>query len=185
MSSESFTEYNSFKFGEVDMWDSWQLRILRVHDFLKPKLRPRKVQIPQRDGEYDFGAEYYDERLLTLECIRMENITRHEEHELALVLSGKNRIRLYDDPEKYYIGRIYTEPELTQIRNGGMRVTLEFTCEPFLYGQTKTEAFVNQQYVPNYAGTAPTPTYIVIRNAAVSGNVTNIRITQTDALDNI
>ena len=183
MSVESYIANNSFKFGTVDMWDTWQLRILKVDDVLKPRLRERKKQIPQRHGKYDYGAKYYDERTLTLRCVRLTDISRSDQHQLAYTLYGKDEIRLYDDPDKYYVGRIYKEPVLTQVRNGGLQITLEFTCEPFRYGLTKTESFTSADgalsFTPNYHGTAPTPTYIVITNTG-SANATNIQIVQTN-----
>lgn len=172
MSEESYIAHNSFKFGSLDMWDEWELRVLDVVDYLKPRLRSKKKQIPERDGSYDFGAEYYDERVLSLKCIRMSDITRHFQHELAYALAEKSQIRLYDDPSKYYVGRIYSEPELMPIRNGGLQVTLEFTCEPFLRGLAVTESFSNMVYLPDYHGTRRTPTVITIKNTgntAISG----------------
>lgn len=173
--SESFIENNSFKFGNVDMWDAWQLRILDVVDILKPRLRARKKQLPLRDGEYDFGAKYYEERNLTLKCIRMSDITRHEQHELAYALQQKSQIRLYDDPEKYYTGRIYDEVELQPIRNGGLQIMLKFRCDPFLIRNSITDVFDGNVYYPNYHGTVNSPTIITIKNTG-SVPVSGIRI---------
>lgn len=182
--SDTFLEHNSFKFGTIDMWEKWQLRILDVVDYLKPKLRSRKVNVPLRHGDYDYGAKYYDERVLSLKCLRMSDISRHDQSLLAYDLAQKNEIRLYDDPEKYYVGRIYTEPELSPIRNGGLQVNLEFTCEPFRYRNTLTSFFVNNKYTPEYDGTASTPTYIVITNTSATAQVKNIRITQAIKREN-
>ena len=181
--SEPFVEHNSFRFGNIDMWENWSLRILKVTDFLKPRLRSRKVLLPLRNGEYDYGAKYYNERTVTLQCVRMTDISRHEQRDLAYILSKKSELRIYDDTEKYYLGRIYTEPALSPIRNGGLQVTLEFICEPFAYGEVVSEDFINGKYTPDYKGTAPTPTYIVIENTG-RGNATNLQIVQSIRREN-
>lgn len=182
--SEPFIEHNSFVFGTTDMWTAWELRILKITDYLKPKLRSRKVTIPLRSGTYDYGATAYDDRILELKCLRMSDISRSEQRNLAYLLSKKSQIYLYDDPEKYYIGRIYTEPQLKPIRNGGLEVILEFVCEPFAYGQTTTEEMPSRVYLPDYNGTAPTPTYIVIENVGET-NAVNIQIVQTNRKENL
>ena len=97
---------DSFTFGGVDMYEAYGIRVVH-YDLLLPKLRPRKVTIPQRSGEYDFGARYHDERVLLLECDSRNSLTRAQLRELAYALSKKNRIVLWDEPEKYYIGQLY------------------------------------------------------------------------------
>lgn len=181
--SASFIEHNSFKYGNTDMWDAWELRVLDVIDYLKPKLRQRTVTIPLRNGEYEYNPVAYECRDLTLKCIRMSDISRSDQSELAYALSTRRTITLYDNPDRYYIGRIYKEPELSPIRNGGLQVTLEFKCDPFMYGRSVTEPFSLRTYKPQYQGTAPTPTTIIIENTGTSSAV-NIVITQTIRKEN-
>lgn len=186
----SYLNHGSFQFGSVDMYKTYGIMILdsgMPKDSFIPAIRPRKVNIPQRHGEYDFGAKYYEDRTLTLDCItatRMDGYTfRTFAREVTYELSKKSEIRLWNEPDKYYVGRIYDEIELNQLRDTGNTFTLTFLCEPFAYGETIMNYFANGRYVPNYHGTAPTSTYIVIENIG-SGNISNIRITQTDRKDN-
>lgn len=191
----SYAEHGSFKFGNTDMYDTFGIMILDAgmpDDLFIPGIRERKVEVPNRHGKYDFGAKYYDERELTLKCIAaeperigytQENLRQYV-REITYVLSKKAEIRLWNEPEKYYVGRIYDSSELTQLRNIANEFTLTFICEPFAYGETFSVPFVNGLLTPNYRGTAPTTTYIIIRNTASSGNVTNIKITQTDREEN-
>ena len=58
----------SFEFGNVDMFTAYGFRIRKRHRVLKPPLRERKIIIPERSGAYDFGAKYYDEITLLVEC---------------------------------------------------------------------------------------------------------------------
>lgn len=176
---------SSFTFGGVDMYERFGIQLENEpHDVILPPLRSRKITIPQRHGSYDFGAKYYDERGLQLDCVTVRTLSREDVREISFMISRKSEIRIWNEPQKYYIGRIYDSTGLEQIRNIGNKFQLLFVCEPFAYGATSTVAFVNRQFLPTYIGTAATPTYIVIRNTASSGNVTNIKITQIDKQEN-
>lgn len=180
------TEYNwqnksSFLFGTTDMFQKYGIQIAdegMPNDVLKPQLRERKVTVPLRNGAYDYGAHYYDERPFGLTCVTVKAGTRDDAREMAYILSKKSQLRLWNEPDKYYIGRIYQAPNLECLRNIGNRFTLNFVLEPFAYRNTITQPFSNRRYVPNYEGTANTPTYIVITNIG-SRNAVNIRITQS------
>ena len=183
--ADTWQTKGSFLFGTTDMFLTYGIKLASdsiPEDVLLPGLRSRKQIIPQRHGAYDYGAQYYDERGIQVECVTNRTITREETRELAYTLSKKTEIRFWTEPEKYYIGRVYRAPTLEQLRNVGNRFTLAFICEPFAYRRTFTEPFTNRKYVPSYQGTAPTPTYIVIENVG-TGNITNIQITQTDRKD--
>ena len=176
----------SFLFGNTDMYLQFGIKLTEKSipkDVLMPELRARKRMIALRDGSYDYGARYYEERAIEIECVTNQVITREDTREIAYILSKKSQIRFWTEPEKYYVGRVYEPPTLEQIRKVGNRFSLIFICEPFAYRNTFTEFFTNRRYAPNYQGTAPTPTYIVIENTG-SGNITNIRITQTNRKDN-
>ena len=177
----------SFLFGQTDMFLRFGIKMEETsipRDVLIPDLRSRKQTIPQRHGTYDFGARYYEERTIEIQCVTNRVISREDSREIAYILSKKSEIRFWTEPEKYYVGRVYQAPTLDQLRNVGNRFPLAFVCESFAYGVTKTETFTDRQYNPDYPGTIGTPTYIVIRNSAASGNVTNIKITQIDKQEN-
>ena len=85
-----YIDNGSFKFGNIDLFTEFGLRLINViGDSLSPKLRERKVVIPNRSGAYDYGAKYYDEREVTLECASMVNLSRAEWRELSYILSKK------------------------------------------------------------------------------------------------
>ncbi len=185
----SYLNHGSFKFGGVDMYQQYGIMILDTgmpKDSFIPAIRPRKVNIPQRHGEYDFGAKYYEERTLTLDCITAKQMSgytfRTFIREVTYALSKKSEIRLWNEPDKYYVGRIYDEIELNQLRDVGNTFTLTFLCEPFAYGESIYEAFDGNKFVPNYRGTAPTPAYITIVNNG-SVPIKNIRISQINRKD--
>ena len=185
----SFTWQNksSFLFGGTDMYTTFGIMLTddgMPQDVLLPGLRSRKVTIPLRSGAYDYGAHYYDERGIQITCVTTRMLTRDDAREIAYILSKKAEIRFWTEPDKYYIGRVYQAPSLEEIRNVGNRFSLTFVCEPFAYGETTTEPMPSLVYQPEYNGTAPTPTYIVIENTG-SGNAVNIQIVQTNRKDSL
>ena len=185
----SYIEYGSFKFGSIDMYDTYGLQLVdtsMAEDLLLPAIRPRKITIPLRHGQYDYGAEYYEERPLVLNCVTIrnhsENQARSFAREIAYTLSKKDEIRLWNEPDRYYVGRIEKEISLTQERGVGNIFTLEFTCEPFAYGETVVKQFSSLTLVPEYRGTAPTSAYIEITNTG-NTDISVIRISQLDRKD--
>ena len=186
MMEKNWLTKSSFLFGNVDMYQKFGLQITQdglPQDVLIPYLRARKRTIPLRHGTYDYGAQYYDERPVPWNLVTTKVLTREDTREIAYVLSKKTEIRFWNEPDKYYIGRIYEAPPLEVIRNTGNRFPVIFVCEPFAYRNTYTKAFENNRFIPNYQGTAPTPTYIVIDNVG-RGNAVTIQITQTNRKEN-
>ena len=180
----SYVENGSFKFGNIDMYDTYGIQILDAsmpEDLLLPSIRPRKIEIPLRHGQYDYGAKYYSERSLVMKCFTANNCSDTEARsfvrEIAYALSKKNKIRVWNEPDRYYIGRVEKEISLEQKRDVGNVFTIEFTCDPFAYGNTVSKNFVNNEITADYSGTASTPTIIEITNTG-STNVTGITITQ-------
>ena len=174
---------SSFLFGSTDMYTTYGIQLTQdsiPQDVLLPGLRERKVTVPLRSGAYDYGAHYYDERAIQIECVTTRVLSRAQSRDIAYTLSKKSSIRFWTEPEKYYTGRIYQAPNLEQIRNIGFRFPLVFICDPFAVGETVEDTFTGNRYVPNYIGTAPSPTYIIIENTG-SRNAVNIQIKQISA----
>lgn len=175
----TWLEKSSFQFGGVDMWNTYGIQIEGTgypSEILIPQLRARKVTIPMRHGTYDYGAKYYDERGISVPCVTTRIISRAEVREIAYILSRKDKLYFWHEPDKYYIGRVYQAPTLEQLRNIGNRFSLTFICDPFAYGTEVTATFTSR-YTPNYQGTAPTPTKITITNTG-SQTITSINIVQ-------
>ena len=152
---------DSFSVNGVDMRKEWGLMVI-THDFLLPDLRPRKVVIPSRDGAYDFGATKYNERELRIECDALgTRKSREELRELGFFLSNKTRIALWDEPDKYYLGRIYKQVALNYVFMVGHTFSLTFLCDPFAYGNTYDGQLPDRI---EYPGTARTPTRLSLTN---------------------
>lgn len=162
---------HSFLINGLDMRERFGLIVSSFQDVLKPALRPRKVEIPERDGLYDFGAKYYGEREITVHCASV-SLTREECRELAHVVSGKVQIVRWDEPDKYYTGRIYEPVDIERIVGQAKRFALVFICDPFACGETMDDGFDARIH---YKGTARAPAVLTLTNTGKT-SVSNIRI---------
>ena len=96
---------------------------------------------------------------------------------IAGALSRKDRLRLWDEPDTYYIGEMYDPAEITDYFDEAMReFTLSFVCEPFAYGRTVTLPLSSGENTIPYGGTANAPCLIVLRNTSAA-EVANLTIT--------
>ncbi len=168
--------YDSFSFGTYNSLTDWGIRVVK-YDTLTPSKRPRKMQIPERSGMYDFGARCWDERTVRIECVLERKISRAQLREIAGALSRKGRLRLWDEPDKYYIGELYDPAEIMDYYDESMReFTLSFICEPFALGRTVTLPIRSGENPIAYQGTVDTPCVIVLRNPS-KANVQTVTIT--------
>lgn len=155
---------DSFSFGAYNSLADWGIRAVK-YDVLTPAKRPRKVQIPMRSGMYDFGALCWEERTVRIECTLERKISRGELREIAGALSRKSQLRLWDEPDKYYLGELYDPAEILDYYDEAMRdFTLSFVCEPFAFGPVTTVPLTMGANPVAYRGTAPAPCLIVLRN---------------------
>lgn len=148
------------------MYAEYGIKVI-AYDVLSPPLRPRKVVVPSRDGAYDFKAKYYDERVLQMDCDTVRGLTRAQVRELSYVLSKKNVIRMWDEPDMYYLGRVYDAASIIPIGAIGHEFTLNFVCDPFAYSNAASVLTISggNPTKLSYAGTAQTPARITIVNA--------------------
>ena len=173
---------SSFEFEGVDMFLRFGIQLVdEPGDVIQPKLRERKIILPERSGAYDYGARYYDERILTLNCVTTRVMERAGVREIAYLLSRRGQIRIWNEPDKFYLGQLYDASPLEQLRRMGNRFPLTFVCEPFAHGETVQEDFgmrLDLSGASAYHGTAATPTRIEIRNAGTTP-ATGIQVTLT------
>ena len=166
----------SFNFGPYNSLEDMGI-VCEAYDTLLPPKRSRKIEILGRSGLYDFGSDTYDERTLTLSCKLINQISKAELREVAYKLSGKNKLVLWDEPEKYYTAELF---DPTEVQNIADRLWLEFdltfTCEPFAYTDVKTMPVQAGSNLVMYPGTVKTPTRLTITNNN-DFPITNITIT--------
>lgn len=155
---------NSFSFGSCNSVDNWGIRVI-THDLLMPPKRARKLAIPCRNGMYDYGSQNYDERTLRIECTLEKHVSKSDFRAIIYELSKKKPIRLWDEPDKYYVGELFDPSEVFVYPAEIMRdFELNFICEPFAYGERRTEPFSSGVNPLTYHGTAQTSPVIDIRN---------------------
>lgn len=155
---------DSFSFDGCNSVDDWGLRVV-CYDVLFPAKRPRKAPIPRRSGQYDYGAESWEERTVRISCTLERKCTRAEVREIAAALARKGRLRLWNEPDKYYIAELYDPAELTDYFDECMReFELRFVCEPFAYADARTEPIRAGDNALPYRGAIPTPCRITIVN---------------------
>ncbi len=171
----------SFTFGGVDMRKEYGVWIT-AYDVLLPPLRSHKITVPGRSGAYDYGSNEYGERTLRLNCDTRTGKTRAQMRQIAYVLSRKNRIALWREPDKTYVGRLYDPSELEDLGQVVYKFALTFLCEPFAYGETKDVVLEGDTWTANYGGTARTPTRIQITNTGTT-NATGIQISVAERRD--
>lgn len=167
---------DSFSFGTYNSLDDWGISVIAHDTFLPPK-RERKISIPGRSGSYDYGAKNWEERTLRIECMLTRQITKAEFREIIYLLSKKNRLRLWNEPDKYYMAELYDSADVQDYYLESMReFELTFVCEPFAYGSILTVPLSSGRNRVSYGGTAETPTVIVLKNTSES-EATNVTIT--------
>lgn len=167
---------DSFSFNQYNSVEDWGILVNAVDVFLPPK-RKRKITIPGRSGSYDFGAKNWEERTLRLTCTLMRQMSKAEFREIVYALSKKGRLRLWNEPDKYYVAELYDPAEVQDYYLETARdFELVFTAEPFAYGRTVTTPITDGRNLPGYRGTAETPCVIVLKNLSGS-EVKNITIT--------
>lgn len=167
---------DSFQFGVFNSVDDWGIRVI-AYDFIMPPKRARKITIPGRSGQYDFGANCWEERTLRISCTLEKTLSKSDLREIIYELSRKRGLRLWNEPDKYYIAELYDPGEVQDYFMESMRdFELNFTCEPFAYGRTIQYQIYGGSNVIKYAGTAETPCTIILRNTSTS-NIQNIKIT--------
>lgn len=167
---------DSFSFGRHNSMDDWGIKVVG-YDVLLPPKRSRKLTIPGRSGSFDFGAKNWEDRSLRIYCMLTRQMTKAKFREIAYLLSKKAQLRLWNEPDKYYIAELYESPE---VQDYYMEIAREFelvfTCEPFAYGASVATQIANGRNVISYKGTAETPCMIVLKNIS-KNNVVNITIT--------
>ena len=151
----------SFTMNGIDLREEYGLLVESVDRPIMAQLRARKTTIPFRSGSIDFGAKYRNEMRITDKC-GCRALSRDDIRELAYILSQKGQIVFWDDPDCYYIGRIYDEQDLQMVSTLN-KLTINFTCDPCTYGK---EVILNFQDHKDhsYKGTEETPCQIRITN---------------------
>lgn len=167
---------DSFSFGRYNSMDDWGIKVV-AYDYLLPQKRSRRITIPGRSGTYDFGAKNWEDRSLRIQCMLTRKMSKAEFREIAYLLSKKSQLRLWNEPDKYYIAELYEPAEVQDYYLEIAReFELAFVCEPFAYGESISAPIKSGRNNFKYKGTAETPCMIVLKNTS-DYDVVNITLT--------
>ncbi len=150
--------------------------IVKSHRALLPDRREELEDIPGTPGQYDYAgtepedrAVAYTMRVLQVDCIvRAEDLPqlRTRAREIAAWLAKTGQLVFSDEPDKYYVGKIYSAIMFEQMLTHG-QWTIEFKVRPFAYGKAVSVPTIGRAplTIPVlYGGTAPAPARIILRN---------------------
>lgn len=147
--------------------EDYGIFIENVHRTLLAGRRDTRITIPQRDGKAETGVYMaYEGIQLSVSCgFLADSRARRQEkaRKIAYWLSGEGKLVFSDEPDKYYKAAVISPIDLETLLSVG-KFSAVFDCYPFAFGRTVDEGF-QENYLPRYQGTAPTPTMITIHNA--------------------
>jgi len=168
---------NSFTFGGVNSLDSYGIKCIAYDPFSASK-RDRSQTIPFRHGQHDRGEKFYNDKQIRLRCILERQLTKAGMREIIFWLSQRTALRLWDEPDKFYMGELLNSVDITIFPQRIMQeFTLPIRCGPFAYSDQHSKPLsIGNNYI-DYEGTAKTPTTIVIRNPSTGAtSISNIVI---------
>jgi phage-related protein len=107
--------------------------ICRTRRTIIPDRKLREIEIPGRDGTYDFGNPTYVKTVFTMECSiissSMANL-RTRAHAIAAWVAAVTTLQFDDDPGIVWTGRIANSADLVNTVLLG-KFTLVFTAQPY------------------------------------------------------
>lgn len=89
---------NSFSFGGVNSFDEFKIKATS-YDTIEPPKRQRYQQIPFSSIPHNYGAKYFDQRIIKVHCTMFAPATRSEVREIPFWLYGQKRLVFWDEPE--------------------------------------------------------------------------------------
>lgn len=156
---------------------------VRTHRQLRAAMDQNMLKIPGRDGMISQGDTTYQMGQHLVDCIvNQDSLPALRAHirQVAAWLSKTGRLSFSDEPDKYYVGRIYDAMVLEQLLTHG-QWSIVFTVQPFAYGEQKRKSATGSPNVNipiDYQGTAKSPCRIVIQNTGPT-DISLVRIIQT------
>jgi predicted phage tail component-like protein len=149
-----------------------------VDRVLLPALRSKQLEIPGRHGTYDFGENTYANRIVSVSLEYVgESFTelRTRAREISAWLTGVNgakRLIFDDEPDKYYMAKIYNQMALSNIFKQG-KTEAAFECEPFAYSvtlftDTASVTASGSTLTVSSSGTIDTPFTVILQNNGIS-----------------
>lgn len=110
------------------------LEVRSVTRPILPNVRQTQVDIPGKDGTYDFSDNTLEDRIIEVECAWVFNDfkdMRKNAHKIASFLYSNNYSSLIfdDEPDIYYLAKVHNKIDLEQTAKIASFV-LQFRCKP-------------------------------------------------------
>lgn len=107
-----------------------------------PELKKREIAVSGMHGTLDFGGNTYQNRIISVMLHfvgKSENQLRLNARNIAAWLSSSTyeKLTFDDEPDKYYLARVYGALDLNQLVTMGI-ITVQFECLPFALYQVST-----------------------------------------------
>jgi len=147
---------------------------------LLPAVKRQQVDIAFQDGKIDLQKEpVYDNRIITVTfAYHFKTLFEMQEkkRQMAAWLSGTGRLVFDDEPNKFYVAKVFESIPIEQSLRR-MAVQVLFECQPFAYSDAIMQVFrITQQ--------GQMVTLDVDGNVRTCGKIT-LRNTGTSTLNNI
>ena len=170
--------YNSKK-----SYDDFGIIAKSVNRPLLPAKRNSEVVVPGHNGSYDFSDDSPYENIIIPVVIQYISDTfsdlRSRARNIAAWLGQTSYKPLIftDEPDKYYLAKIYDAVSVEKIVNltPGETATVNFECQPLAFGELITSIFVNDFVVTTNIGTYQTS---LIIEAVFTADASEFKITK-------
>jgi len=138
----------------INSLNDFGIKVIGYDTFTSDK-RDRRVKVPYRQGTYDFGEKFFDDRQIEIDCETTAGgvtNTKAQMREFAYYMKNKGKLYLWDEPDKYYIAELMKAPRIkVSQRYVSQQITMSLLCEPFAYKDIPNITGLNN--VIDYNGT--------------------------------
>lgn len=142
-----------FEFNGTHSYDAYGIFIKSSNRPILPALRKREMSIAGKHGTYSFGSDTYDNRIVSVDIAYVKDTLsefRLHAREISAWLSqtGYKKLIFDDEPDKYYLAKIYNNIGLETLYTLG-EATIQFECQPHaLYVVSSAEDIYIDDEVP-------------------------------------
>jgi predicted phage tail component-like protein len=107
-----------------------------------PQMNQKQKVLLKRDGFYDYGDNYFKERIISVEFsfkISDYNLIKNTLRDIAAWLYTTEQKELYftDEYDKYYLARVYHSIDWEEATALG-KFSVDFFCQPWAFSSTTT-----------------------------------------------
>jgi len=145
---------SQFKYKDIDS-STYGVYFRSVVRPLLPQIRTKSININGTSGSYDFGDNEYANIQVRIRIVYIPTnyIERKQKaREIAAWLSSNiwQKLILGDEPDKYYLARVYGQVDLDPLMASG-EAEVAFECQPFSYSVEESSFSFSTAAATNYS----------------------------------